>query len=168
MVRLRKLLKTDSGDLAQLANNRKIADCLRDIFPNPYNEGDAIEFIELCAKEKPQATFAIEFEDELAGVIGLVLQADIYSRSAELGYWLGESFWNKGIATKAAQQIIGYAFEELKLIRLYSGVFENNMASRKVLEKCGFMKEGILRKAVVKNNQVMDELRFALINPEFE
>ena len=164
MVELRKFHVGDKTDLAKLANNKKIFDHVRDLFPQPYSEKDAKEFIGLCLRENPPTTFAIEYRQKLAGVISLTVQNDVYRKSAELGYWIGELFWNKGIATNAVNQIVSYAFNDLGLIRVYAGVFEYNKASSKVLEKCGFEREGILKKAVVKNDKLYEEFRYSKIN----
>ena len=166
-VKLRQLTLTDSSKLAELANNKKIFDLVRDLFPHPYTIMDAEEFIACAAKEDPPVTFAIIYRGRLAGVIGLVIQQDVYRKSAELGYWIGEPFWNKGVATLAVDKIIHYAFDELDLVRIFSGVFENNPASGRVLEKNGFRFEGNSKKAVIKNNLLMDEHRFGLINPKY-
>jgi RimJ/RimL family protein N-acetyltransferase len=96
-------------------------------------------------------------------MIGLHPQKDVYRLSAELGYWIGEPFWGNGIATKAVELILKYGFETLNLNRIYAGVFEHNIASMRVLEKCDFVKEGIAKQAVIKNNKVIDEHKFAII-----
>lgn len=96
---LRKLNASDADELAGLANNKKVADNLRDIFPHPYSLKDAKDFISFCEAESPQLRFAITYESKLADVIGFLQTTDIYSKTEEIGYWLGEPFWNKGIAT---------------------------------------------------------------------
>src|SRR5437763_13691048 len=96
---LRKLTIKDKDSLALLANNKKIWDNLRDYLPFPYTENHAADFIDLVKDENPITTFAIDYQDQLCGVISLVKQQDVYRLSAEIGYWIGESFWNKGIAT---------------------------------------------------------------------
>lgn len=162
-IRLREFQPSDKKRLAELANNKKIWDNVRDFFPYPYTERDAIEFIETCMKENPITTFAVECQKELVGVAGLILQTDIYKKTAEIGYWIGEPHWNKGIATKAVKLLVNYGFEGLKLRRIFSGVFENNKASQKVLEKCGFRHEGIFEKSVLKNSSIIDEYRYAIV-----
>lgn len=162
-IKLRKLIPEDKKDLAQLANNKKIFDNVRDFFPFPYTEKDAIEFINTCKKEDPPCTFAIEYRQELAGVIGLLLQSDVYRKSAEIGYWLGEPFWNKGIATEAVKLMTDYTFNTLKMVRIYTGVFDFNKASQRVLEKCGYKLEGIFEKSIFKNNKICNEYRYARI-----
>jgi [ribosomal protein S5]-alanine N-acetyltransferase len=160
-VRLRRLSHDDATVLARLADNRKIFDNLRDVFPSPYTEKDAEEFICYCMKEDPPLTFAIEYQGALAGVNGLILQKDIYRKTAEIGYWIGEPYWGSGIATSALNQLVDYAFGNLDLVRLHTGVFDYNKASRRVLEKCGFILEGIFKNSVFKNGKVYDEYRYA-------
>lgn len=160
---LRQLTPDDNKILAALANNKKIWENVRDIFPHPYALQDADEYIASRQKENPVTTFAIEYSHELCGVIGLIPQTDVYRLSAEVGYWIGEPYWNRGIATLALKLLTTYAFDELHLIRLYSGVFDFNQASRRVLEKAGFELEGIFRKSVIKNERVLDECRYAKV-----
>jgi [ribosomal protein S5]-alanine N-acetyltransferase len=95
---LRPLQDHDTGPLAHLANNKNISDNLRDFFPYPYSTADAIFFIRLVKKEDPQMTFAVTYQGQFCGVIGLIGQQDVYSKTAEIGYWLGEPFCNKCIA----------------------------------------------------------------------
>jgi ribosomal-protein-alanine N-acetyltransferase len=160
---LRPLDHTDKEELTRLANNKKIWDNLRDIMPHPYTRDDAIFFINLTKQEKPQMTFAIEFDGQLCVVIGLTAQQDVYKKTAEIGYWIGEPFWNKGIATEAVKSITDYGLNELNYMRIHTGVFEYNIGSMKVLEKCGYKKECVFEKAVIKNDQVWNEHRYSKI-----
>lgn len=162
-VKLRSLAMSDKQNLAALANNKKVWDNLRDYMPYPYSESDAADFIQLTAKEDPTVTFAIEYVDELCGVIGLVPQQDVYRKTAEIGYWLGEPFWGKGIASAAIKLITTYGFQQADLIRIHTGVFEYNTGSMRVLEKNGFKKEGIFKCSVIKNGKIWDEHRYAKI-----
>lgn len=163
-IKLKALKPSDKTQMAQLANNKKIWDNVRDGFGHPYTEKNAEEFILRQSKGDTEKVFAIDYNGELCGLIGLILQKDVYRKSAELGYWIGEPYWGKGIATKAVELIAEYAFDELKLIRIYAGAFEYNIGSIKVLEKNGFQKEGIAKKAVFKNNKIWDEHRYALLS----
>jgi RimJ/RimL family protein N-acetyltransferase len=149
--------------LTQLANNKKIWDNLRDFMPFPYTIDDAIFFINLTKQEQPQITFAIEYDGQLCGVISLVTQQDVYKKTAEIGYWIGEPFWNKGIATEAVNIITDYGFNQLDLARIHTGIFEYNVASMKVLEKCGYKSDGVFEKAVIKNGQIWNEHRYSKI-----
>ena len=162
MTELRRLKITDASKIASLANNKKVWDNLRDYIPYPYEEKDADYFIGLTEKEDPHQTFGIiNSQTELCGVIGLVLQKDIYRLSAEIGYWLGEQYWGKGISTKAVELITTYGFEQLNLERIFTGVFDFNKASMRVLEKNGYTREGIFRMAVIKNGVLCDEHRYS-------
>ena len=163
MVSIRPLKKNDAEQLAILANNMNIWNNVRDYFPHPYSIKDAEFFINLTSEENPKLTFGIDYNNCLCGVVGLVKQNDIYKHSAELGYWLGEPFWGKGIATEAVKLISKYGFNELKFQRLFSGIFEYNKSSMRVLEKCGFQLEGISKKGLIKNQKIWDEYRYALL-----
>lgn len=161
-IKLRRILKSDAPQIAKLANNKKVWDNLRDYMPYPYEEKDALFFLELTEKENPHQTFGILNTDgELSGVIGLVLQKDVYRLTAEIGYWLGEDHWRKGIATKSIALITKYGFEKLKLERIHTGVFEFNIASMKALEKNGYRKDGIFRNTIIKNGKIYDEHRYS-------
>lgn len=161
---LREFHPADNTAIAELCNNKKIWNNLRDFIPHPYKTEDADYFIEFCRSEMPQHTFLIEYNGCVAGSIGLVQQEDIYKHSAELGYWIGEPYWGKGIATKAVKLIVGYGFGELGLTRIFSSVFDHNKASQKVLEKNGFTLECISRKSVIKNNILLDEYKYSILN----
>lgn len=152
----------DTNILAALANNKNVSSYLRDYFPFPYNVKDAETFINQSKLQNPVTTFAIEFVGKFCGIIGLVKQHDVYRKSAEIGYWLGEPYWNKGIITIAVKLITGYGLNQLELIRIFASVFENNTASMRALERNGYRKEGILKKAILKNEQVWDEHRYAI------
>jgi len=165
IVKLRELRMTDAGRITELANNEKISVNLRDGFPHPYTLADAERFLASFTDNNPQSLFAIEFEGEHVGNISLLLGSDVYRKSAEIGYFIGEPYWNKGIATAAVNLITRYGFTTLDLVRIHTGVFEYNPASMRVLEKCGFVREGIFRRSVIKNGKIWDEIRYALIRP---
>ena len=130
---------------ARYADNRRIWINLRDVFPHHYTLADARFFLELMATEKPQTTFAIATASEAIGCIGLRLGADVHRRTAELGYWLGEPFWGRGIMTEAVGAFTPRAFEWFDLVRIYAEPFASNASSIRVLEKAGFACEGRLR-----------------------
>ncbi len=160
-VKLRIIRYADRESLSKLANNINIWNNLRDMLPHPYSFEDADRFIDMVKLQEPQVTFAIEFANNFTGVIGITMQTDVYRKGAEIGYWIGEPFWNKGISTAAVSLATKYGFEELHLERLYAGVFDFNDPSKKVLEKCGYKLEGISRNAVFKNGKLIDEYRYA-------
>lgn len=155
----------DALSLAAVGNNYKIWLNLRDVFPHPYSVADAEYFIEMCSNQDPKTIFGIFYQDNLVGSIGLHLQNDIYSHSAELGYFIGEPYWNKGIANAAIARMLIYGWEILNLKRIYASVFAHNTPSMKVLEKNGFIKEGIKSNAVLKNNELIDEHIFGILSP---
>jgi len=111
----------------------------------------------------PVTSFAIALDDEAVGGIGFTVQNDVAHRSAEIGYWLGEQFWGRGIATEALTAVTEYAFKNFDLCRLYAHVFEWNPASARVLEKAGYDFEGRLKKSVTKNGQTIDQLMYAIV-----
>jgi RimJ/RimL family protein N-acetyltransferase len=117
----------------------------------------------LCQQEYPPLNFAIEYNYKFCGVIGLVPLQDVYSKSAEMGYWIGEPFWGMGLVVKSIKLIVQYAFNEVGFIRLNSSVFAYNTASMRVLEKSSFTKECIAKNAVVKNGIICDEHRYVLL-----
>jgi len=160
-IKLRPFRLTDSARLVQLANNENIARNLRDGFPNPFTVEHAEAFIRKFKDLDPPTLFAIEYKGEYVGNISLSKGSDVYRKSAEIGYFIGEEYWNKGIASAALNLICEYGFKNLDIVRIHTGVFEHNQASRRVLEKCGFVKEGVFKKAVYKRDQFWDEVRYA-------
>ncbi len=160
---LRSLTDDDTPALALLANNKKIWDNVRDCLPHPYTIDDAIFFINITKKEDPQMSFAIEYEGKFCGMIGLIAQQDVYRRTAEIGYWLGEPFWGKGIATQAVTLITDYGFNQLGFVRIHTGIFKYNIGSMKVLEKNGYKKDGVFEKNIFKNGEMIDEHRYSKI-----
>jgi RimJ/RimL family protein N-acetyltransferase len=155
---LRKWKKEDTEPLAILANNKKISDNLRDHFPHPYTFKDAEDWISLNEIRTPITNFAIQVNDQLAGGCGVLIKEDVYRHSAEIGYWLGEPFWGKGIATSAINLLIEKIIViNPAIVRIYAEVFEYNTASMKVLEKNGFQLESIREKAIIKNNIILND-----------
>lgn len=163
--RLRRFSPADTGSLAYHANNANIAVRLQDRFPHPYTEEDARQFIEYARSAEMESVFAIEVDGEAAGAVGIMFQPDVYSQSGELGYWLGEEYWGRGIVSQAVKAMVQHAFGDLRLRRVYARIFSNNIASKRVLEKAGFQFEGMARQAVVKNDRVLDVFHYAILNP---
>jgi RimJ/RimL family protein N-acetyltransferase len=155
----------DEPSLVRHANNRKVWRNLMDRFPHPYTRADAHEWIGLSSGETPVTKFAIVVDGEAAGGIGLELRTDVHRRSAEIGYWLCEAVWGRGIATEALRAVTEYAFAHFDLCRLEAGVFEWNPASMRVLEKAGYTLEGRARLAVTKDGQTIDRLLYTLVRP---
>lgn len=161
---LRPYTLEDAEALTINANNKNISKNLRDGFPHPYTIEDAHKFINMCLNQEVQSVFAIIYKGELAGSIGLHPQDDIYRLTAEIGYFIAEPFWNKGVATKSVEMMTKFGFESLHLTRIFAGIFETNKASMRILEKNGFILECIKRKAIFKENQIMDEYLYAKVN----
>lgn len=166
-IELRKMTNADKYNIAELANNPKIAINLRDGFPHPYTVADAENFLNLYANDQDAMIFGIFYADQYCGNTGLHREKDVYRRNAELGYFIGEKFWNMGIATKAVKLIVNYGFENTDIVRIYAGVFDYNQASMRVLEKCGFTLEAKLKYRVFKNNVLCHEFHYSKLNPKF-
>lgn len=160
---LRRLRPGDAASLARHADNRKIWLNLRDLFPHPYKLADAESFIARAAVEDPLVTFGIDVSGEAVGCIGLRLGTDVERYSAEVGYWLGEEYWRRGITTGALRVITAYAFEELGLVRVFAVPFAHNAASAVVLERAGYQLEGTLRQSAVKDGRVLNQFVYAAI-----
>ncbi|MDD3024790.1 MAG: GNAT family protein [Syntrophomonadaceae bacterium] len=161
---LRSWQKSDAERLAQIANNKKIYDNLRDYFPHPYSVEDANSYIEsLSNGDSKQLILAIEYEGLLVGNIGVLFQTDVYRRNGEIGYFLAEEYWGKGIMTKAIQAITAYVFENYDIERIYAEPFFRNMGSRRSLEKAGFYHEATLKKSITKNGVTEDGCIYALL-----
>jgi RimJ/RimL family protein N-acetyltransferase len=153
----------DEQSLVRNANNRAIWRNLRDLFPHPYTLADAEHWIKIANPKNPPCNFAIVVGGEAVGGIGLALKDDVFRRCAEIGYWLGEEFWGRGIVTEAVRAVTEYAFSTFDICRVYAGVFEWNPGSMKVLEKAGYDFECRMRKSVTKDGETIDELIYAII-----
>ena len=155
----------DVTSLARAANNPRVAAQLRDRFPHPYTEADARAWIAVVTAQQPVTSFAIATPHAVIGGIGLEPQPDVHRHTAELGYWLAEPYWRRGIATRAVQAFTEQSFVEYSLVRIYAFVFETNPASARVLEKAGFQLEGRLRSSVIKHGEHLDQLLYARLRP---
>jgi RimJ/RimL family protein N-acetyltransferase len=156
-IQLRPWKKEDAGQLTSIANNKKIWLNVRDHFPHPYTVSDALKWVEHTSTQLPPQNMAITVDDNIAGGIGLILKEDVYRKSIEIGYFLGEQYWGKGIATKAVAILLNYIGEHFDVVRVYAEVFAYNTASMRVLEKNGFHLESVREKAVIKNKVIMDD-----------
>jgi len=162
-IHLRSWQKDDLKALLRHANNPKIAANLRDQFPHPYTRRDGIDYLEYAQVQEPVTSFAIEYEGEAVGGVGFLIGRDIARTSAEMGYWLSEELWGRGIATRAASAMSEWAFESYGLTRVFAMAFAHNAASIRVLEKAGFEREGLLRRSAIKNGVVLDQILFAKV-----
>ena len=168
--RIRKWELSDAKDLAVALSNKKVQDNLRDGLPYPYTEQDGKEFISamLSADENKTFAFAIIVDDMVIGSIGIFRQDNIHRQTAELGYYIAEEYWGKGIMTEAVKQICEYVFAKSDIIRIYAEPFAYNIASCRVLEKVGFQYEGTLRSNAVKNGKVIDMEMYSLLKAEIK
>ena len=156
-----KIRPWQSNDLESLvmhANNPRIAQFMKDIFPHPYTKEAGRKFISFATAGNPVHIFAIEVEGRAAGGIGIHQQEDIYKKNAEIGYWLAEQYWNNGIISKALNEIVAIAFNRFNITRVFASSFIHNIASQKVLIKAGFQLEAVLKNSIFKNEVYYDEL----------
>jgi RimJ/RimL family protein N-acetyltransferase len=160
---LRPWKRGDEASLTRHANDREVWRNLRDLFPHPYTMDAARDWVRHARTISPPTDLAVVVDGAAIGGIGLVVQPDMFRRSAEIGYWLGQEYWGRGIATEAVTAFVEYAFSTFDLVRLYAGIIDWNVASGRVLEKAGFVLEGRLRKAITKDGQTADELIYALV-----
>lgn len=163
---IRDWARNDAADLARVDDNPRIAANLRDRFPSPYSLPAAETYLAGVTSQTPRTAFAIATATTVIGGIGLMPGQDVHRFSAELGYWLGESYWGNGIMTSAVCALVSYGFREFSLNRIYAEPYAANVASIRVLEKAGFSLEGRLRASVVKNGKVLDQFLYAMVNPE--
>ena len=164
-IKIRRWKIEDKSELAEVLNNKKILDNLRDGVPYPYTENDAADFINAMLSADPDKTFAfaITLDDKVIGSIGVFRQENIHYRTAELGYYIGEKYWGNGYMTEAVKQACGFVFENSDIIRIYAEPFAYNTGSCRVLEKAGFVYEGTLRSNAYKNGNIIDMKMYALV-----
>jgi ribosomal-protein-alanine N-acetyltransferase len=159
---LRPLVASDAGSLARYANNPAVAQNLRDRFPHPYSLADAEWYIAHVASRAVQTSFGIVVDGEAIGSISLMLGDDISRCSAEIGYWIGQPFWGRGIATDALRAATKYAFETFDLTRIFAVPFVSTQRSSRVLEKAGYVREGLMRRSAIKNGVIHDQWLYAI------
>jgi [ribosomal protein S5]-alanine N-acetyltransferase len=166
---IREWRREDAAALARLANDRQVWLGLRDLFPHPYSVDDAHAFIALATSKSPTTLFATEVDGVLAGGIGYLLRTDVERIGAEVGYWLGREFWGRGIGTAALRLVTARAFaSHPELRRLFAVPFASNPASARILEKAGYLREGIMRQSVIKDGRVQDQFLYAILRTDVE
>lgn len=166
-VKLRPWTPEDIDSLTKYANNNKIADNLRDGFPQPYTKEAGEEFLRTANDDpKNQLLFAIDIDGEAVGSISVFRLKDVYRKTAEVGYWLGVPFWNRGIMTGAIKCMTKYSFEELEIYRLFAQPYARNIGSCHILESCGYSCEGVLRSNVYKNGLICDSCMYSILKGE--
>ena len=162
---VRSWQKSDADSLVMHADNIKVAKHLRDRFPHPYTRKDARAFLKHAISADDPTNLAIEVEGAAVGAIGYVPGRDVERFSAEIGYWLGESMWGRGIVTEAVVLLTEHAFTRMNVLRMFALPFADNPGSIRVLEKAGYTAEGVLRSSSVKFGVIKDQLLYARINP---
>lgn len=163
---IRSWRSSDLDALCKYADNRKIWLNLRDRFPHPYTKGAGREFLRTMNAQNPETAFAIVVDNEAIGGIGFVLQPDVERVSAEIGYWLAEPFWGRGITTEALTAMTKYAIETHGLTRVFAVPFAWNTASCRVLEKAGYVLEARLRRSCIKDGRITDQFQYAYVVPD--
>ena len=165
---IRAWCMSDAADLAAALNNPNIQNNLRDGLPYPYTEKDAGDYIDAMLHADKNATFAfaITVDDKAIGSIGVFRKDNIHSRTAEMGYYISELFWGQGLGTSAVKQTCKYVFENTDILRIFAEPFAYNTASRRILEKSGFLCEGIMRANAVKNGKALDMALYALLKSD--
>jgi [ribosomal protein S5]-alanine N-acetyltransferase len=160
---------SDATELVLIADNIKIADNLRDGLPSPYTIKDALNWLNLIMPENnPPRFFAVVFNNRVVGNLGIVTKTNIYRKNVEIGFFVSEQFWGKGIATKAIRASISYAFKTFDIVRIYAEVFSDNIASRKALEKAGLKLEATIRQNIIKNGIIKDSCIYSILREEFK
>lgn len=154
----------DKADLVTFANNRKVWRNLTDDFPHPYRDADADNWLAALAAMPEPTTWAIEVDGRAVGSIGVHPGTGVCPKRADFGYWLGEPYWGRGIATAAARAVAPHAMQRFGLCRLEASAFAWNPASMRVLEKCGFVREGVARAGIFKDGCIIDEVDYALVD----
>lgn len=162
IITLRPWLPTDLESLVHFANNEKIARNLTNRFSYPYTHEHGETFLALASNRNPPTILAIDHREQAIGGIGLHPQEDIFFLNAELGYWLAEPYWGKGIATHSVKLMVEYAWQNFKIERIFARPFGSNTASQRVLEKAGFKLEARFENTLFKNGVYEDELVYAI------
>ena len=164
--RLRPWREGDEESLSHHASNRLIWNNVRDFFPYPYTPRDAHSWVRSNKSYHQPNNLAIEIDGQAVGNIGFTVKDDIYRYNAEIGYWLGELYWGRGIMTEAMPIMTDYIFQNFQVNRIFACVLEGNIGSMRVLESAGYRHEAVLHKAAVKNNRYLDEHIFAKLRSE--
>jgi [ribosomal protein S5]-alanine N-acetyltransferase len=168
-VKLRPWSISDADQLSVIADNKNISANLRDGFPYPYSISDAYSWLNsVIPGNNPPRFFAIIYDNHLCGSIGIVIKEDIYRKNVEIGYFLEEDSWGKGIMTIAIKGVTSYAFSKFDIVRVYAEPFADNQGSRRALEKAGFTCEAIFRKNVIKNGVIKDSCIYSVLKEDFK
>jgi RimJ/RimL family protein N-acetyltransferase len=153
----------DLDSLVRNADDREVWVTLRDRFPHPYTIEAGRAWLAAASVEDPPTALAVAVDGEAVGGIGVVPGADVNRHTAEIGYWLGREWWGRGVATAAVTHFVPWVAQTFGFSRLFAEVFETNPASMRVLEKCGFRREGILRGHAFKDGRYLDQVVYGIV-----
>lgn len=167
---LRRLSIRDAREIGQLVDDPEVVRWTLRI-PHPYPKNGAIRFIKKSQQDwrrRKAFIFAIclRENDKVIGVISLSNVSFKHS-CGELGFWSGQDYWGRGLMTEAVQLALGFAFNQISLFRVYASTFEENSASRRVLEKNGLKLEGVMREAIVRFEKRQNFFNYGILAPEF-
>jgi ribosomal-protein-alanine N-acetyltransferase len=154
---------SDGPALIAAADNRRVWRNLHHRFPHPYTQAEADAWFALLAAMPEPSHWAIAVDGVAVGGVGVDLGEGIFAKSAQIGYWLAEPYWGRGIMSAVVAAVAAYALAHFDLVRLEAPVFAWNPASMRVLEKCGLVREGLLRRSVLKDGQLIDQVLYALV-----
>ncbi len=168
--KLRAWQLSDKESLVQYANNPKVSENLRDIFPYPYTEKDAAQWLAIATNQpNPVKEFAIDIDGSAVGGVGIALGSGERRIVAEIGYWLGEPFWGKGVMTRVVRELVNYSFSQFpEVLKLKAPIHARNLGSQGVVKNSGFSLEGVERSGVIKQGQVLDVMQYGLLRKEWE
>lgn len=161
MLKLRRLTIDDIDALVNYLNDASVTQFLSSNIPSPYSQEDALWFITKGSLENAMVR-AIDRNGKLCGVIGVYLKQGEYAHCAEIGYWLGKQFWQQGIATESVKKFVDEIFSKTLISRIYNPVTSENIGSIKVMEKAGFVREGVLKQSVNHQGKLYDEYLYAI------
>jgi len=164
---IRRFIQADREDLVKLADNARVSRYLTESFPYPYTLEAADDWMVKVGLEQEPHNLAIEWEGQFVGGIGLLPLKGIYCQTTEIGYWLGERYWGKGLASEALALMLRHSFSSLNYIRIQATVFAENKRSARVLEKNGFICEGVLRQHITKDGRIHDATLYAILRDQY-
>lgn len=166
---LRPWTANDASQLSSIANNQRIGDNIRDGLPFPYTIKDAHDWLNIILPENnPPRFFSISIDNQIVGSIGIILKTNIYRKNFEIGFFLSENFWGRGIITRAVKAVTWYTFRNFDIVRVYAETFSDNTGSRRALEKAGFKLEATLRKSIIKNDIIKDSCIYSILKEDFK
>lgn len=160
---VRSFRTDDAESVVQYVNNRTIWLNLRDVVPHPYRRADADAYIRMAMDATPTTVFAVDMAGKAVGSIALVPGSDTGRRTAEIGYWLGEPFWGRGIMSDAVAAVTQHAFDALDMLRVFAVPLAHNRASARVLQRAGYLLEGTMRCSAIKDGVLHDQLLYAKV-----